>query len=88
MILYSSVHTVLITHTPTKLITPTTLALPSAPRTPTLLCAPFALAGNVVANGAVGFGPPDTVTVGAPDNGEAGEADEEDARMVKRGDTA
>ena len=33
---------------------------------------PFADGGNVVANTAVGFGPPETVTVGAPAAGEAG----------------
>lgn len=50
---------------------------------------PLAMAGNVVAKRAVGFGEPETVTVGALATGDVEFADvDPDARIVKRGETA
>jgi hypothetical protein len=86
---YSNVHMAPMTHAPTKLPTPTNLAFCSA-RSPVLQPSElFASAGKIVANGAVGFGGPDTVTVGAPARGEG--VDEsgvvDDETIENRGDT-
>ena len=76
------------THAPTTLPKLTSRAFHSASGPALQPPALFAISGNVVANGAVGFGGPETVTVGAPAIGEGGEAsDVVDETIENRGDT-